>query len=181
LKKCVFVVGAPGVGKSAAVSALVAGLSKSLEVVGRTKVTTYSLGGRLVAAELGHRTGPYPGCDTLPMDAVVYAAKDVATLASPVLLSDGDRLSVDRFCGDLLACGYSLSCVLLEAARPVLAARRAARGSKQAEGWAAGRETKAARFAEALGGVRVAADALAPQEVARAIWRASGGLPWPCP
>jgi GTPase SAR1 family protein len=140
----IFVVGAPGVGKTTLVRQLLDGVA----LIEKPK---WTVGRKVVAA--GHYKGDtFDGADMVPyngaQDALIYWRDSLRD--RPFVIFDGDRFSnqttLDFLRGqDLIGRFY---CVHLVAREDILAARRAKRGSNQNPSWMLGRATKAARFFE---------------------------------
>jgi hypothetical protein len=145
----VYLVGAPGVGKSTLMAELTGGchrLPVNLPVghdrlvdVGRAEV---------VAVELGRHRPGFPGTDTLPLNVSPVACRWVAAAGpGPLVLAEGDRLAHTGFLDAAAYGGYRVTVVHLTAPPDVLDARCAQRGSTQNEAWRQGRLTKSARLA----------------------------------
>lgn len=144
----VYLVGEPGAGKSTLMAELRAGWPEvSREKRPLRHVLWEAPSGQLVP-ELGWADGPFPGTDTLPMDAVVAAEAWIATCDYPLVLGEGDRLACSRFFDAAEAAGQL---VLVYVAVPAAlgAERRAERGGGQADSWVAGRRTKVANLLRA--------------------------------
>lgn len=137
-----FVVGAPGVGKTTAIRELL----PNPIMVPKPKWTVSS---DIVAA--GHYNGNvFDGADTVPYNGVLEALQywEICFSRKRLTIFDGDRFShhsvkqwfdhrVDRLCA-----------VYLFADDDTLAARRFKRGSNQYPSWIKGRVTKAVKFFE---------------------------------
>ena len=141
----VFLVGAPGVGKTAVARVLLGAGPWTLVLKPK-----WTVGSGVCAA--GHYTGSaFDGADTVPYsgarDAVAYWRSELLP-AARLTIFDGDRFSDEGSLERVLAAGVSVRVVLLKAPPLVLAERRAARGSQQNESWMRGRATKAERFAQ---------------------------------
>ena len=139
-----FVVGPPGVGKTAALRSI---LPFYYDLHPNPK-WTLSRGVALV----GHYgSGTFDGGDTVPYNggasAVNFWRQEVAPKI-PLAIFDGDRFS---HAGAMRAVecveGVTAACVHLFCDETALAERRAARGNTQNASWMAGRVTKAKRFA----------------------------------
>lgn len=160
--RSVYLVGAPGVGKSTLMTRLLAawfvlpdeplnGLLRGHPLVSRSD-------GETPGVYLGRQRRSYPGTDALSMgvspDAVTWAAFHPLPA---VVLGEGARLGTGKFLGTLAA-RTDLLLVHLRADPEALAARRAGRGSDQNEAWTRGVRTAARRAADqaaAWPGVRV--------------------------
>lgn len=143
-----FVVGAPGVGKTTFVRALL-GMPKSIVALNpKPKWTTT---GGICAA--GHYTGgTFDGADMVPYngaaDALAFWEENLARQYS-LSVFDGDRFSNEKA---LLRIAERVKCasVLLTADEDTLIRHREARGSNQNASWMRGRATKAERFNESV-------------------------------
>jgi len=141
-----FVVGAPGVGKTSALKEL---LGSEYELVESPKWTL----GKDVALVGHYGKGTFDGGDTVPYDGAEdcfnYWKENVLPGKKfKMSVWDGDRFSTSKIFTALREAGVSLRCVLLTASPEKLKERRDKRGSDQNETWMKGRETKAQRFAE---------------------------------
>lgn len=147
-----FLVGAPGVGKTA-LARLMLGFPEVYTIV-KPKWTISNDRSRCAA---GHYTGDtFDGADMVPYNgaaaALDYWSRHLAEHHG-LTLFDGDRFSNKGVLDGLRARrGLKVLCVHLTAPDEVLAARRAERGSNQNETWLKGRVTKAANFAGLFGG-----------------------------
>lgn len=150
----VYVVGAPGVGKSTLVDRL-------LETYRFTAATDagfppfaaqpmYRGDERLPSGfYLGRRRARFPGTDALSMAVLPAAIEWAQRGALPSLIvGEGDRLAHERFL-DALSERSRIAVVYLAASERILAERRAGRGSNQDPSWAAGRATRARNVADA--------------------------------
>ena len=175
-KTNLFVVGAPGVGKTTALTKLLDPWSKSL--VEKPKWTLSP-----PVAMVGHYgQGTFGGGDTVPYDGAVDAVKYWSRhlLTDPrysLFVFDGDRFStksvlelVSVQCLDHTFENPSY-CIHMTASEEALAERRAKRGSTQNEAWMKGRATKAARFAAMFEGncIEIETTNMSPDEVADAL------------
>ena len=152
MRRILWIVGPPGVGKTTFVRTL---LDADGYLVQKPK---WTVGENVCAA--GHYTGgAFDGADTVPYNGAAacldFWEKQLST--KRVTIFDGDRFSnrkvIDWARAQAPLAGQvgepvELRVLLMTAPKEILDARRAARGSKQAPSWMAGRETKAFRFAE---------------------------------
>lgn len=157
----IVVCGAPGAGKSSAVSAALSGYVRApMEGAGGPARDALFESGRLVAVELGRHRDDFPGTDTLPMNINPVACGYLASPpeAPPAIVAEGARLSNRRFLTAGVEAGMRVTLLWLD--NPLAdrwRAERAARlGSTQNESWARGRATAARNLAAgAPDGVRV--------------------------
>ncbi len=141
-----FIVGAPGSGKTTLARAL---LPPEPYFIVKPKWTM----GDIVCA-VGHYTGgTFDGGDTIGYNGVKQALDywrvhilNGTTLK--VTLFDGDRFSYAGALETIRTHSASVGCVYLNADDATLATRRAGRGSHQNPTWMKGRVTKATRFFE---------------------------------
>lgn len=141
-----FIVGAPGVGKTTAIRSV-------LDLAwAEYTLPKWTVCGDIAAA--GHYTGSaFDGADTIPyngaMDAVRFWAAHLAPRVR-ITICDGDRLSHAAVLNAMRATDPDVRCLHFVASKDTIATRRATRGSTQNEAWARGRTTKAARFTALL-------------------------------
>lgn len=141
----VYLVGEPGAGKTTLMAELRAGWAEaSLEKRPVRHVLWQRPDGQLVP-ELGWPRDGFGGTDALPMDAVRHAEPWIAACGYPLVLAEGDRLACARFFQAAHDAG-ELVLVHVHATPELAAARRAQRGSDQAEAWVRGRRTKVQRL-----------------------------------
>lgn len=146
----VYLIGAPGVGKSTLMGELTAGCHRSprLHPLAHDLLVDVAHA-EPVGVELGRHRPGFPGTDTLALNVSPVACRWVAGGAGPgpLLLAEGDRLAHAGFLDAAAHGGYRVHMVHLVAPAEVIDARCAARGSTQNEAWRRGRVTKAAGLA----------------------------------
>lgn len=176
MKDLVYIVGAPGVGKSTVVAQLTAGLHRvpfqdgQMRYDGLYKTHTPPQTATPVGVELGARREAFSGTDALGMAVNPHAINWVSDSTETLVLGEGARLGNARFLLAAVMAGYRLHLVHLSATPDVLAQRRAARGSHQNPVWLRGAETRAGRIMESMQAdaslYRIYTERLAPQEIA---------------
>lgn len=169
-----FVVGPPGVCKTTLVRRLLGPL-EGLELHPKPKWTVRP--GELCAA--GHYTGgTFDGADTVPYNGVEAALEYWGTILRdlPLTIFDGDRFSHPKALAVVLST-MQARVVHLTAPPEILAERRARRGSNQNAAWMAGRATKAKRFAQELGLMRLEVSAESSLEMLEGAVKEFAGMP----
>lgn len=159
MKRLVYLIGAPGSGKSS----LMAGLTRRCwrrpldeDGVARDQLL---IDGRLIGVEVGRLREAFSGTDALGMAVHPKAVLWISALARDALvLAEGQRLATLKFLHAATTGDYLVDLVWLDTPPDVCAARRAARGSKQTDSWVKGATTRVGRLAaqaEHLAGVEV--------------------------
>lgn len=147
MTRALYVVGAPGVGKTA----LMRELKRPYLVGDARRAWPKSLlwltplyGADLVAGvELGRQRERFGGTDALGMAVMPHALAWLEqSQLPPIVLGEGSRLGTVGFLSELAKRAH-LTVVLLTATAECLAARRKARGSNQSPAWMRGAETRA--------------------------------------
>lgn len=139
-----YLIGEPGVGKSTLMAELVKG--KRRRVMTKPFAHTVYEDGLV---QLGReRSNGFSGTDALSMSVSPLAITTLQSGAWPRIVGEGDRLAHAKFFDGVLAAGYALEVVLLEAPSFVLKHRRRERGSNQDASWLAGRATKVRNVAD---------------------------------
>jgi hypothetical protein len=185
-----FLVGPPGAGKTAAARALLHRVDPvgAFFMIPKPKWTVVPGDGVCPLALAGHYDGTtFEGADTVPYNGVAAALDwwgnraDFPTLVPALTIFDGDRFSngpvrafFEARAGVLTLCAHLSTEDPAETVR-----RREARSAvQQNASWVKGRETKAARFAEAFGarGSRFFTDGRTPTTVADELTSWAGKL-----
>jgi len=156
----VYLLGAPGVGKSTLMRRLtarcerrpVAGVSVPHELLIKTMP---ALGPNTVGAEIGRTRTSFSGTDATAMNIHPRAMAWIMGVPYGLVLAEGARLGTVQFLGAAQFAGYRLRVFHLVAAPAVIADRRAGRPGSQNPSWVAGATTRAARTAEAVGATRL--------------------------
>jgi hypothetical protein len=145
-----YIVGAPGVGKSTLARTLTEGWDR--EVLRSAPVPHSRLRhpatGRLIGLELGVPRPDFPGTDTLAMDISPRALQFLTGQCVPFALCEGSRLATRPFLGELARSGVSILLVSLTADEELLEQRWRDRGAKQNPTWRKGAATRAERITE---------------------------------
>jgi hypothetical protein len=158
IRELLYVVGAPGVGKSTLARELTAGWDKELHravPVPHVKLL-HPATGRLAGLELGIPRETFSGTDALAMDIGHRALQFLSAMHVSFAFGEGSRLGTRPFIGELARVGVSVTLVRLSAAQDVLDARCRARGSNQNPAWRKGAATRAEKlgtwFSDAMTG-----------------------------
>lgn len=159
MKRLIYLVGEPGVGKST----LLAAALKGWDRLPQKKPLAHDLlhrDGLVEGAELGVRRPHFPGTDALAMDAINAAERLLAEPPAPIIVGEGARLGNVRFLTSARNLGYDVS--LVHVVSPHAAEQRAARAAgmgtyEQKDSWVRAQATKALNLVEKVpAGVRVA-------------------------
>lgn len=136
----VYVIGAPGVGKST----LMAHLTLDIMVA---QLHTEPFGHvlwRHDVVELGIRRADFSGTDALPMNVQPKVERWLADegLDYPLVIGEGDRLGNVKFLRAAREAGWIVHLVVMQLPAEALNLRHAGRGKAQSESWREGRKTK---------------------------------------
>lgn len=153
INELLYLVGAPGVGKSSVARELRA--PWDAEVVRGGPVPhvrlRHPVSGRLAGLELGVPRPQFPGTDALAMDVGPRALQWLSTSYAPFALGEGARLATQPFIGGLARAGVAVTLVRLTADQELLDERWRARGAKQNPSWRKGAATRALRLGDWFG------------------------------
>jgi hypothetical protein len=147
--RSLFVVGAPGVGKTTSVRTLLDSVDPlHLRFMTRNPKWTV-VRGKIACA--GHYTGAkFDGADTVPYNGARALVESIprvsAEFAPRVLVFDGDRFSDLGSRTEIQARTSGIHVAMICAPDDQTSERRLRRGSDQNPSWVRGRETKARRF-----------------------------------
>jgi len=138
----VFIVGAPGVGKTTLVREL---LEPNSALIASPKWTV----GPTVCAAGHYVGGKFDGADTVPYNGVQTALLfwEQRLASRSVTILDGDRFSFSGAREFFAERGARDTCIYLDTAPETIQARRQQRGTTQNATWVKGRVSKALNFA----------------------------------
>lgn len=153
----VYVIGAPGVGKSMLMNALTGSCWREPCVTGvpHSQLWTPSQqlrergAARCLALELGRRRAEFSGTDALSLSIQPRAVAWLATHPHDLVLGEGDRLGNLSFLEAMRGAGVRVTLVHVGVNEEVLLQRWAAARAAQDPAWRAGRRTKAHNTAHA--------------------------------
>ncbi len=138
MKQLLYIIGQPGVGKSALMAELVKGQRRRV-ITKPFAHTTYEDG----LVQLGReRANGFSGTDALSLSVQPQVIKALKDHVWSRVVGEGDRLANGKFFTAAQEAGYSLEVILLEASQFVLNHRRKERGSNQDPVWLKGRASK---------------------------------------
>lgn len=147
IEQLLYLVGAPGVGKSTVARELTHHWDKTVVPTGPVPHVRmlHPMSGRLLGLELGVPRADFPGTDALAMDIGPRALKWLGSACCPFVLGEGSRLATRPFLGGMAQAGVRVTLVRLTADEELLTERWRARGSKQNPSWRKGAATRAER------------------------------------
>lgn len=148
-KQWLYLIGAPGVGKTTLLQALVKVHDSEPVYVMRATGSPLRLGTRYNGGlvQVGYAREAFGGTDALPMNVQPLVLQWAATTPDRWCVAEGDRLANHAFFVGLLARGWGLTVAWLDGSVALTAARQSQRGSHQHPAWVKGRRTKVARLA----------------------------------
>lgn len=177
--RLIYIVGAPGAGKSTALRHATAHLAK----ITRPKPFAHRLlidpdadASHLLAVELGADHDTFPGTDRLSMAVQPVALRWLTNKPAPLVIGEGDRLGTLTFLAGARNAGYDVTLVELDAPPALAETRAQARGSNQSPSWRAGRLSKVRRLCHDWTGTLVTLDATQPVAAIAEQLRAVTGL-----
>lgn len=150
IEQLLYIVGAPGVGKSTVARELTSVWDKTVVPSGPVPhvLLKHPASGRLTGLELGVPRADFPGTDALAMDVGPRALKWLGSACCPFVLGEGSRLATRPFLGGAAQAGVRVTLVHLAADEELLTERWRARGGKQNPSWRKGATTRAARITD---------------------------------
>jgi hypothetical protein len=152
----VYVIGAPGAGKTTMVTGALALLNT--DPIPLTQPIPHVRYGDIW--HLGHHRQPFGGTDSLSMSIQPVAVQWLHTMNQAhaehprVLLAEGDRLANNSFFTAVETCGHHLTVIHLDAP-PTLARQRSETRSPQTYTWWKGRYTKVTNLANSRRTIRL--------------------------
>jgi len=163
-RQFLYILGEPGIGKSALMAELTAHLAPLPQASPMAHILWLEAG-EPQFAELGaRRANGFSGTDALPMGIQPKAVEWMQQRPYRSILAEGDRLANDGFFTAVERAGYELTVVYMHGT--VAAERRRARGSRQNESWVRGRITKTQGLAERWPGPHLWVDGKSSAELA---------------
>lgn len=139
MKHSIYVLGAPGVGKSTLMAGLLANVAMGPVTTLRGTLRGHYFNGGVY---LGIMRNRFPGTDGLAMNATTDAEAFVLSATDGLLIGEGSRLGHTRFL-DKCNVGRDMTLIHLHASEDALCARRNHRGSDQNVIWMRGAATRA--------------------------------------
>lgn len=150
INQLLYLVGAPGVGKSTLARELTQGWDKTLLRAHPVphSILGHPVTGRGTGLELGVPRDDFPGTDALAMDIGPRALQFLSATYAHFAFGEGSRLATRPLLGGLAGAGVPVTLVYLSGTQELLDERWRARGSKQSLTWRKGAATRAARMAD---------------------------------
>ena len=147
MRQILYVIGAPGSGKTTLVEKALAGCASSLELK-PFAVRWYPEFGQNSGVQLGKARREFGGTDTLSMSVQPLVIEWMKMGFNRCIIGEGDRLTSGAFFDACFAAGWELTVVHLDTPKELTQARCTERGSTQNEQWMTGRRTKVERLAK---------------------------------
>lgn len=157
--RLVYLIGAPGAGKTTIMRAAV-GPALIERQVGAVWCTSHDRN----VMQLGRQRSRFGGTDALAYDIqpkVLELLKGWGPKSARIVVGEGDRLSNAGFFHAVINLGITLVVVHLDTQPRLALERRAGRGSSQSISWVRGRETHTRRLAEGWAARTLLGDATA--------------------
>lgn len=145
----VYLIGAPGSGKSTVMKELTKYCSRLEYHTSAVPHEVLFKNSYIVGAEMGKTRSNFPGTDALSYSIGPKAVQWVSERPYQLLLGEGTRLATKAFLEAAQGAG-ELVLAYLGTSPELAASRRAERGSQQNEAWAKGATTRAANVAKNL-------------------------------
>jgi hypothetical protein len=148
----IYLIGAPGTGKTTLMDKLTARFVRVPRYAGPVAhdLLADPVSGQVRHAEIGKRRAQFAGTDALNSAVITAAVPWISGRPFPVILAEGARLANRRFLSAAAAAGYDVTVVLLEHAdAQAWRTRRAERiGKTQNASWVSGRITASRNLAD---------------------------------
>lgn len=150
IENLLYIVGAPGTGKSTLARNLTEGWDRELmrHVGVPHSRLLHPASRKLLGLELGVPRPDFPGTDTLAMDISPRALSWLRARSVPFVLAEGSRLATRPFLGELARAGVNIVLVRLAADEELLTQRWLDRGARQNPAWRKGAATRAERITD---------------------------------
>lgn len=149
MKRLLYVIGEPGIGKSTAVRALTSRYDAVPQETPVPHINYADRDGVHAFQQVGRDREGFGGTDALSMSIIDQAEQFLLREAGPRVLLEGSRLANTRFLSTAEQAGYLVTLLHLDGPG-IAAARRTLRGSKQDPTWVRGRRTAAENLMRAL-------------------------------
>lgn len=149
MKRLLYVIGEPGIGKSTAVRALTSRYDAVQQDEPVPHINYADETGVHAFQQIGRDREGFAGTDALSMSIISKAEDFLFRDATDRVLLEGSRLANTRFLSAAEQAGYLVTLLHLDGPG-IASARRALRGSKQDPTWVRGRRTAAENLMRAL-------------------------------